>query len=91
MGFGGSASAMNAIIKNNRNMLKRKKREKFKSERSDFKISQNYQYKKASRQQILELRQKLRNENKKNQQRFYVVFGFMMVCIISFMIYFFIT
>lgn len=87
MGFGGSAQAMNTILKNNRNLLKRKKREKFKNERSDFNINQDYQYKKASKRQILDLRQKLQEENKRKQRLFYVVFSFVMVMIISVLFY----
>lgn len=88
MGFGSAVSAMNTTLKNNRNLLKRKKREKFKKERSNFNFNQDYQYKKVSKRQILDLRQRLQEEKSQSQRRFYLVFGFVMVCIISFIVHY---
>lgn len=82
MGFGGAAGAMNAVIKNNRNLLKKnKQREKFKKERSSFNLNQDYQYPKATAKQLRDLKFKLKEEQKLRQFKIYTVFCFIITIV----------
>jgi uncharacterized protein (UPF0216 family) len=70
MGFGGSAAAMNDSLKRNRAMLKKRKSiAEIISERPRPNISsRKYRYKKASTEQLQNIRKRLQKENSKREK-----------------------
>ncbi len=86
MGFGGAAT-MNAVIKNNRNLLKKNKRVRFKKERSNFNLNQDYQYPKATAKQLRDLKFKLKAENRERQIKIYAIVCFIILCLITALVY----
>ncbi|WP_299150973.1 hypothetical protein [uncultured Dokdonia sp.] len=80
MGFGGAALAANQVIKNNRNLLKQKRK------RGDlsFVSSTNEKWvdpKKASFDQLMEIRKRIRRDNKRYRRKV------LMVTIIAFILF----
>ena len=86
MGFGGAA-ATNAVIKNNRELLKN--RELFKRTPGKFNISEGkYNYPEASSKQLRNIRKHLNTENRHSQFRIYTILISIMICIITILIFF---
>lgn len=86
MGFGG-ASTMNAVIKNNRNLLK--KRDKFKIAQGSFNIVEGkYKYVETSAKELRELRKCLKEEKRVRQIKIYTILSFIMISIITTLMYF---
>lgn len=80
MGFGGAALAANQVMKNNRNLLKQKRK------RGDlsFVSSTNEKWvdpKKASFDQLMEIRKRIRRDNKRYRRKV------LMVTIIAFILF----
>lgn len=70
MGFGGSSSGANVIFKNNRRQ-KKSKTEKF--QKSTGSGIQGIKPGKINKTQVLEIRKKIRNENKKRQRKIMIL------------------
>lgn len=85
MGFGGSVSGMLTSLKNNKrprkSALKKYKQHKF-EEKGNLHFN-----KKASQKQLLEIRQKIQNENRK-RTRLYLLFFFAFIVSILVILYF---
>jgi len=73
MGFGG-AGAMNATIKNNRNLLNNPKREKFKDSHGSYKSVKLKNFPKASPQLLKSIRERMVFENEQRQRMKNIVF-----------------
>ena len=85
MGFGGAALAANQQIRNNRNLLKSKR----KIGELSFVSSSNTKWsdpKKASFEQLMEIRRRLRRERKVNSQKLALVTLILIGIIIAFYI-----
>lgn len=84
----GSAAFMNTVIKNNRNMLSKRKRLKctLSGKIVASKIISNFD--KPSKQQLYKIRQRLQRENLLRRRRLAIVFGGISTIIITLMIYY---
>ena len=86
MGFGGAAT-MNAVIKINRNLLK--KRDNFKIAQGSFNIVEGkYKYVETSAKELRDLRKRLQEEKKQRLIKIYAMLGVIMICIITTLVYF---
>ncbi len=84
--MGGAGAAMNAVIKSNRNMLK--KRDSFKTAYGDFNIVEGkYKYAETSAKELRDLRKRLKEEKRVRQIKIYTILSFIMICIITTLIY----
>lgn len=89
MGFGGVAT-MNAVIKNNRNLLSNPRREKFKKSIGSYPkiINLEFGLKTASPRVLRAIKTRLLHERKSRQRKVIIVFSFIVISIISFLLYF---
>ncbi len=89
MGFGASAGSMNTILKNNRNMLRRKKTRKFedKSIVYDSKYNMKPQYKEASPQLLRKINRRMTEERKRRETRIIIVFVCVMLLLTVCLLY----
>ena len=88
MGGGGTIGMMNSVIKNNRNLLK--KRKKLKNMKGSFVPSEKMEFKTpdASPHALNRLRNKIQEEQKSLRQKQLIVSGFIIAIILSIILYF---
>lgn len=87
MGFG-SAAAMNAVIRNNRNMLSKRKRLKGTLSGKIIANKEVSNFDRPSKQDLLKIRQRLQKENHTRKMKLLVVFGTIAVTAITLMVYY---
>ena len=87
MGFGGSAGAMNTIIKNNRKLLN--KRKPFKKAQLYYRFSdkQEFNFPKASTNTLRDLRTRIKEEEKNKNKLLLSIFCFRMIVVLVTAIY----
>lgn len=83
-----NAAFMNAVIKNNRNLLKKRKRLKgtLSGKLVAKKTVSNFD--KPSKQDLLKIRQRLQKENHTRKMKLLLVFGTIVVTTITLMVYY---
>ena len=87
MGFG-SAAAMNAVIRTNRNMLSKRKRLKGTLSGKIIAKKAVANFDKPSKQDLLKIRQRLQKENHARKMKLLLVFGTIVVTTITLMVYY---
>ena len=85
MGFGGAAS-MNVVMKNNRNLLQ--KRDKFKNTLSSKNEKVEFKSPNASRSKLLEIKNRMKEENRRRTIKLSLVFGFIFSMLLSILFYY---
>jgi len=86
MGFGGSGS-MNIVMKNNRNLLK--KRKKFVNTLGGYDSSKKteYNFPESNKRVLRDVREKVKHENKEIFKKRVIVFSFLVILLISTLVY----
>ena len=87
MGFG-SIGAMNATIKNNRNLLRNVKREKFENSLGSYSEGEKPEFNlpKASPQLLKAIREKMIFDNEQRQRKKNIVFAFIIIALITLLV-----
>ena len=87
MGFGGSAGAMNTILKNNKNMLS--KRKTFENGLGTFgaKRSSKLEFKKASPQLLRQIERRMTEERQRRETRIIIAFVAVMLLLTACLLY----
>jgi len=88
MGFG-SIGAMNATIKNNRNLLSNAKREKFKNALGSYStngVKPEFKLPKASPQLLKAIREKMIFENEQRQRKKNIIFAFILIALMTLLV-----